>query len=469
MIKPASCDGCVLESYRNKEGKLIYLGKSYVPPDGNGTSGVMLIGEAPGHYEVVEQKPFVVFAQAGSKLNQALKIKGFTRNQFRLGNVVQCQPPGNKLAGAWYEQQAVEHCRKNLDRLIRNFSTDKKKTLVALGNTALKALIGVSGIAKERMSVSALRGFVLESEYGPVIPSYHPSYIKRGNGKYTPVLATDIAKAVRVAQGLCKSYSWHPEYRKPDYNTTPSIEEGISYFRMVKDNPKLPLAYDIETEATLGIDEDEREVQRDFITQIQFSLKKDEAIAFEWKEPYIKIARAILALPNPKLSFNGWFFDAPMLATQGIEVKGKEHDLMQMFKQLHPDYDRNLQAVASLYDFPFPWKHLYGDRLAWYGCADVDSLHWILKPLMRQMKETQVWEGYKEMVLGIHPIMIRTSKRGFPVSKVEKEKITRKIQKTRDRIETEIQEMVPEELKKITPRRKIEEKEVESNEEIIAF
>lgn len=456
MQKPSDCSNCILESFTTKQGHILNLGRGFSIPDGRGTSGVVIIGESLGHDEVIDGMPFRPHAQAGSKLEQCFKLAGVNRNQFLLWNVLACQPPNNEIAGTWYGDKAIEHCSRHFRRVVGGFSTPKVRTILALGNIPLVYLTGVSGIAKEKQSISYLRGYVFKSGYGLVVPSYHPSYVKRGNHRHTPVLVSDLQKAMEVANGTYTSFDAHSSYMKPDYIEYPSLDEANSFLNQVKYNKGKLLAYDIENPKEEGlIDEDEMDRFESPIVSIQFSLGKGTGINFPWDGKYRSIAEQILASENVKVGHNAWLYDNKRLKLDGVEVKGKVLDSMWMFKMLHPGYDRHLQAVASLFDFPFPWKHLFGSKFEFYGCADVDCLHWIVPRLIKLMKDRGVWKGYIEQVHRIHPIMSRAASRGIPISKEKHQKLEGGLKGVMKGIYGELQELVPDELKNITPKRKV--------------
>ena len=420
--------------------------------------------ESAGHEEVIDELPFRPQAQAGSKLQQALRLAAaenprVRRERFLIWDLIACQPPNNALDGMWYCGSAIEHCQRHFKRVLDyRVPGDKQRVILALGNLPLRMLTEYSGIAKEKQSVTSLRGYVLQSDYGPLVSGFHPSFIKRGNHKYTPVLVKDILKAVAVANGSYESYWFHKDYKEPDYVEFPSLEDAESFYYRVRANANLLLIYDMETETSSDFDEDIREdIMYERPKTVQFSLGKGTAINMPWAGEYIRIIKLILALRNPKAAHNGWFFDNPILERENVVLGGQVHDSMWMFKSLYPELDRNLQAVASLYDFPFPWKHLMSTRFEYYGCVDVDVLHWILPPLIKEMKRKGVWKGYIEQIYQVNPIMKRASKRGMPVDEGRWERLGGKLRNLEGRIEAKLQELVPDELKNLTPKRKVEE------------
>ncbi len=446
MQKPLECLGCPLYE----------KGKSFSIPEGKGTSGVIGIGEALGREEAYDGLPFRPKAQAGSKLEEAFRLLGIDRDYFHLWNVIACQPPNNQLTDTPYEKQAIEHCSVHFEKVFNNFHTPFNKTVLAFGNVPLVRLTGVTGDSEKKESISHLRGYVFESGYGWVVPTYHPSYLRRGNGHLTPVFLDDIKKALAVAKGTYNTYKGGKGYKEPQYQTKPSVDDARSFLYRVHDNRNLVLSYDIETPTISDAEEEEKgnfNVGPIEILQIQFSLRKGEGIAFPWEGEYIKIAKEILALPNIKANHNTWNFDNPILRNEGVVFGGKIHDTMWMFKHWHPQLERGLQKVASLFNFPFAWKHLYGSMLGYYGCADVDAVQYLIAALPKLMKEKGVWGGYTRYVYDLHLGMDNMVARGVPVDETERESLQTDLQGKMDKLDAEMQEIYPNELKGMEPKR----------------
>lgn len=451
MEKPPDCRGCPLDK----------ISDGFILAEGEGSNGVVVLGEAGGWNEYIDHLPFRPYAQAGSKLEEVFRevssqlSRPVTRSQFLIYNVVNCHPKGDKLAGMSYEQEAIAHCSRYVDAVVGGFHTDKVKTILALGNIPLKFLTGFSGIAEEKQSITHLRGFVYKGKYGLVVPGIHPSSIKRGNPHLTPLLVEDVKRALAVASGTYTNFPTHPNFKKPNYNVVPSLEDAWSFYYRARDNANLVIAYDIETPVSAVTEEDERdELTSKEIIQIQFSLAMGEGIAFPWKDEYITIAKLIMALPNVKAGHYVWHFDNDILKANDTQINGKIIDTLWMYKHWNPSLPRGVQSVASMFGFPFPWKHLYGVNLPFYGCADVDAVQYILAYLPKAMKDAGVFGGYARHVVKLNTILAKATERGIPVSDTRREQVKGEFEAERKAINTELQDMIPDEVKNIRPRRK---------------
>ena len=365
MEKPYLCKDCILEK----------KGHSFSEPEGVCSNRVALIGEGLGGEEARDGLPFRPQAEAGSMLERAFKLAGVQRSSFVLWNLVACQPPGNWLEGAPWEREAIAHCRVHFDRVMAHY---QPRVLVALGNLPFKTLTGVEG---PKRGITMSRGYVYESRFGPVVAALHPSFIRRGKGQYAITLVHDIRKAVNVALGTFTNYDWHSSYHKPAYVEYPSLDVARSFANRVRDNVRLPLAYDLETVTSADVEEDELDqIAENEITQVQFSLGPRSGICFPWEGEYIEIAREILALENEKGGHFVREFDNPILYNKGLKLGGKVFDTSLMWHHAWPDLDMGLQKVVSMLAFPFPWKHLSSvqGKKAWYGIADVDAVQYII-------------------------------------------------------------------------------------------
>lgn len=380
MLKPVDCRGCPLDKLSNGFSK----------PEGLCSNGVLIMGEGLGHHEYLDGLPFRPQGAAGSLLEQVFRICRTSRSQFLIDNIVRCQPPNDQLHGWGYEADAIKHCTEMYSSRVYNDS--RVRCILAVGAVAFRNITGIQG---KKLNISDIRGYVIPTNisYGiPCVGSYHPAHIRRGKLAFTDYLIHDLRKAIGVANGSYKSYCGSDSYNN-NYQLNPSSDEARSFFYRVKDNPNLDLSYDIETPNSSELEEDERdEITGNEIISIQFSLGRNEGIYFPWTGNYIKVAQAILRRDNRKLCFNGYHFDNPKLAANNTKINGEIIDLMWAFHHLKPDLEMGLQKVASMCDWPFYWKHFSLDNRMqrFYGCCDVDVLHWIWPKIEGVMKSMKV-------------------------------------------------------------------------------
>jgi len=149
------CTLCELHSSR----------KNAVPGEGPLKAEILFCGEAPGHNEDLQSKPFV--GSAGKFLNELLKIAGLRREDVYVTNVSKCRPPGNRDPS----DDEIETCTTNY--LQKQIAMIKPKLVVALGRIAARVLLG------RYVVMGKEHGRLLDCTYGgasfKLFLTYHPA------------------------------------------------------------------------------------------------------------------------------------------------------------------------------------------------------------------------------------------------------------------------------------------------------
>ena len=144
--------------------------------EGPADARLMIVGEQPGDHEDLQGRPFV--GPAGEILAEAMGKAGLAREEVWLTNAVkhfkfkpQMTARGGKRRLHQNPDRAeIDICKWWLD-LEQRFI--QPKLTLALGGTAAYALTG------RKEGITRRRGKVEETEGGPVMLSWHPSYILR--------------------------------------------------------------------------------------------------------------------------------------------------------------------------------------------------------------------------------------------------------------------------------------------------
>ena len=179
------------------------------PTDRDSWSGLALIGEAPGAEEARLGHPFV--GRSGQLLDKMLVQAGIDRKRCFVGNVFRFQPPGNKVdhfftsrraavaegisIAEQYGQFGSAWCRGDyageIDHLRDALQKLKPRIIIALGRTPCWAMTGVNGLLDKVGQTLPCR--LLTNTV--VIPTYHPSFIMRGNWGLQEKWLTHFAEA----------------------------------------------------------------------------------------------------------------------------------------------------------------------------------------------------------------------------------------------------------------------------------
>ena len=403
---------------------------------GSNGYGVALVGEALGEDEAEQGSPFV--GRAGFKLTRLIEWAGLDRGRFDIWNTVWCRPPGNALEGTAYEHGAISHCRDHhWGRL-----PERVRVVVPMGNVALGAFTGRKGIL-------AARGYVSAGPNGThLLPTVHPSFIQRGQSKYSAAFIHDLQKAVDLARSGLQvepvSYLLDPSPQR-------AYEWALGYRKALIDNPRLRLAFDIETP---GKGEDEGDLSEDddptyTIHRIGFSFAANDAMSVPWTPPYMAAIRACMESEGEKVVWNA-SFDCPRIKANGVGIGGLVHDGMVAWHVLHSDLPKGLAFVAT---FTCPWqpawKHLSHAAPAFYNATDADVEWRSMEAIERELKLNGLWDVYEADVLKIDPILVHMSERGMPID--QEVRLARAVELDRRLKETltELESLVPLDARRI--------------------
>lgn len=379
--------------------------EGFAPPTGSGSLGVLVCAEALGEMEARYSVPLYQGAPAGGMFERLLGRIGISRDQLTLTNVCWSRPPRNYYENAPWEAEATEAYRPLLDQLI---AERKPKVIVALGNVALRRLTAYGG---DKTGVTAMRGAVLASDYGWVVPTYHPSFLVQGQHKLSGVFCHDFNRALSVAKkGLTRDTSQR-------YLLYPTLQDAELYFKDY--NPdKDVLSYDIETPESANLDEEEREDSDPSYTiiRVSFSYRAGTAITAPWSEPFINVVKRVLASGGPKRTFNGRSFDNPRLRANGCVIGGREYDLMFLWHHLQPSLPRGLQFVTSFYwdDF-LPWKHTSSSEPELYSAIDANATQRCGDGIERDLRAQGMWARAESHVVNVLNGLDKISANGMPV------------------------------------------------------
>lgn len=158
-------DGCNLKK----------MATNTVFSDGNPSSKVMVIGEAPGNHEDLQGIPFC--GDSGKVLDDMFRAINMTRKEnFYITNVLFWRPPGNRRP----TDEELLICRPFVERHIELMNPE---VLVLVGATSMTALLGINE------PIGKIRGEFMD--YAPKFLSrkiktftiFHPSYLMRQSSK----------------------------------------------------------------------------------------------------------------------------------------------------------------------------------------------------------------------------------------------------------------------------------------------
>ncbi len=165
---------------------------------GSITPKLMIIGEAPGKAEDESGVPFV--GPSGAMLDSFLSKAHISRNECYITNVVKYRPPMNDLKKLHLIDVSLE---QSIDELWRNeINVLHPNCILLVGDTALEAVTGYSGILNYRGSILTAR-----DGHTKCVPTIHPAALmnrydsnnEQAGGLdyvYSKLIQADIIRAV---------------------------------------------------------------------------------------------------------------------------------------------------------------------------------------------------------------------------------------------------------------------------------
>jgi uracil-DNA glycosylase family 4 len=150
-----NCDKCCLCD----EGKP-------VPGEGNTSTSVVLVGEAPGATEARTGRPFV--GQAGKLLDELLAVAGLRREDVFITNIVKCRPPKNRNP----KPEEIAVCTPYLDRQLEYI---KPRIICCLGNFSTRYIMEKYGFGPHVDGISRIHGRIFDTGTIMIMPLYHPA------------------------------------------------------------------------------------------------------------------------------------------------------------------------------------------------------------------------------------------------------------------------------------------------------
>jgi uracil-DNA glycosylase family 4 len=417
-------------------------GEIKVSGEGPADPKIIIVGEAPGTMESREGKPFV--GPAGKWLNAALGEAGIFRHRCWTTNVISCQPPKNRI-DSWEATEAIKCCRPGFLKELENVSKSAK-VWVPLGSTA-KTAFGVSdSITKSRGSVYDGRKLPI-NVVGPVVPTYHPSYIMRGQLKEEPTWVADFEKIKKISKS-----GWKPP--KEDFILYPSAQETLAFLSECTKKRSV-LAVDIETTGLnplyakiicIGIAVDgERAISIPFL----YNKAEQFFTAKEYTRVFSALRRAFKVCPT---IFQNALFDVRHLQYHGIEVGNIVEDVLLAHHAYHPELPHNLGYIVSIYGTTPYWKsevlgrdwkldNLDKDFFV-YNLRDSVVLHQVLPELLSDLKEAGTEDTYRKYSLPLIAPVMEMIDTGLPIDRKKLKTWTSSLRRKFSKIETELNELL---------------------------
>jgi len=368
-----------------------------VPGMGNPNAKIAIVGEAPGYQEALKGEPFI--GPSGHLLNSVLQTAGISRSECWITNVCKIEPPKVMKNGQQvYDVTKVPNLQAYKDYLINELRTINPNIILALGNVALQALTGNTGILQWRGSI--LNAPLLNKR---VIPAYHPAYVLRTDSIIDrSILEFDVKRLVEE-QSLAPT---------PHRNLV-VIRDSAQLYRYIDRWKDKPLTTsDIETHKSIPICVGFAPSRHEAISiplfnelwGVRFGNYADRELAEFWRGVDI-------LLRSKRIIGQNWKFDEAKLRQLGFRVPHFHADTMHMAHTRYPELPKGQAFLTSIWTRE-PYYKLEGkefnpkrdsaDRLFLYNGKDCAVDYEIFEVLEKELEAYGVRDFYYNFVRHLH-------------------------------------------------------------------
>ena len=382
--------------------------------DGSPDAPLLIVGMAPGHEELEQDRPFI--GPAGRLLWSMLKKAGYDRADTYIINTIGEWPEG-KTGGPTVEQ--LDRWWDRFDSAVGDF---RGRVALLLGGDAFGRFTGLGGgitawggyllPASERLPLQRSRRTVTTYKTntknhkkgdprettvketvppppfsGLCLPALHPAGVLRTGLATAPILSSQIRRAGRALRGELKPFR------------TAYSQACLFWSASAKQ-----VAVDIETG---GIDGG--------IVRIGLA-RADDAFSVPWSDTARAVTRGLLAREDTTFLLHNAGFDYPRLDGAGCPILGPIRDTMLAAAMLQPDLPKGLNAAAALYlDVP-RWKHLDDVDPAKYNALDAIRTHELWQQEEQLLDRTGQLRLFTHDIMAALPTLIDMGSTGITLS-----------------------------------------------------
>lgn len=428
-----SCSCCDLHKNCRKEFKGF----------GDDDARIMVVSGYPGRDEKKNNKLFSDYA--GYKLDYLLRKSKLDEYGIYKTSAIKCPGRGKQVP----KKGHIEACRKLLKKEIKAI---QPTYIVALGNIALEALTGSSGIMDAR-------GYWTESDFGiPVMPVFgHDSCLNKWENDE---IAIHDLKKVRKALRRDKLPSYDGF---GDYIVTEDIKTFDSIINTALTKPII--CFDTET------------------TGLKFHDAKILCTSFSWKKytgvtvpilgqhksriwsshelRHIKAGlKALFESKSKKVTQNGKFDIKILRHLMGIDPKNMWFDTLLAHHLINENLPHNLTFLGDWYNLNVgryedeliqyvgkskknkDYSKIPNEVLWHYAAVDVDVPMRLMPKMKKELEEQDLWDLFQNTTMALDRVVTDMEYRGIPLDMAGIKKLSKSYFRQVSKLQYKIREKV---------------------------
>jgi len=420
-----------------RKGQRVYLrtneNDKRVEAIGNEDAKIAIVGEAPGRDEVRKGKPFV--GKSGRLLNQLLKTVGIDRYDCYITNVVKVRPPKNDIKYFYngnspsYE---LDQYREEVKEELRGVNPN---VVIALGQEALRTLVG-----DDKAKISDWRGSIIDTEFGKVIPTYHPAYVLR-LWKYKSIVAFDLNRAEK------ESHTRECNLPERNIDINPSKNDVRELVKRSKEQEVI--SFDIETKVANGkwfIDHVGIGLTPDYAMSIPFWKNGQHYWSLEDEIDVWQMIGEILGDPNIKKVGQNGQYDITFLEDIGIPIVNYYFDTMVACKLIYPEFSKGLAFIASIYTREPYYKDTSDEERSIYNGKDCCVTLEAVDGLIPDLEELEMKDFYFDHIHPLIRIYIDIQKMGVNIDDEKRDNVSDAVEEDIDDLREQLKELTGKEI-----------------------
>lgn len=401
----------------------------YVGGYGNPRARLMLVGEAPGAHEESQGIPFV--GPAGVIVDDCLVAGGVSRDDVYLTNVVKVRPPDNEIRRLPELNTKIEDF---LPQLWKEIEEINPNCILAIGNTALKALTSFTGIDKYRGSILLNQRTGLPKVVATIHPAslFHETEGKMRSYRDRAFIQFDFVRAIQQSQ--------FREYRPPE-RALLTAKNSSDLFRFLDRSVGRGLrkfSLDVETYKTfplcVGLAFSRHEAMSIPLFHVQ-SARNPEGIPLHDLAIIWQTIADLLADPQYKIIGQNMKFDEQRCIQVGLPFSDVWFDTMLAFHVMYSELPKRLQFISSiLTEEPYYKDELteYNpkkdklDKLLLYNAKDAAVEFEVYEKEWEELTEMGMLDWFFERQMPLHRFYTNIENRGVRVDLQERKRLIKK-------------------------------------------
>jgi len=403
---------------------------------GSPSSQIAVIAEFPGETEVILKQPLI--GNSGRLLWEKLGKINVRREHCYITNVVK-RPLLKKDNDGGREKSAVskEELAKWATVLRQELnSLPNLKYILVLGNVALEAITGHTGIKKWRGSVLEFDKMMGFQNNGHMLISYNPAFMIH-DPTVEVHFSIDVARFNRLLTGKYKPHLIN-------HIINPTKREAIDFLRKMAADGK-PVSYDIETinneTACIGFANDPHEGMcinfRTFHSTSRFDIHEEIAVRLEIAELFKRTDIQFVAQ-------NGNFDSYWMRYKDRIKTR-VDYDTLLAHHTLYPSLPHSLAFLTTAYtEHPF-YKD---DKDGWKDVGDIDSFwrynvkdccitHQVASETHKELRAQQLDKFFFNHVMRLQPHLVEMTSNGILIDTELKKNLAVTLAEDVDKLEAD--------------------------------